>query len=166
MRESIRSTQLLASITLLVFVLLSTVELPFLHWLNVKPLLAYIPLFYWSMARPRSLHPLFVFLTGVIIDVLLKQPFGLSALMFLVLHYIAKALRQRIERLSMLLMWTHFILWLLVTCVAMWLLGSLISGFLLPLQSLWIQWLITIPLYPLLHLFFDRLLALGQRKSL
>jgi hypothetical protein len=69
----------------------------------------YILVYYWVLRQPRSLGYGFVFLSGVINDVVFELPLGTSALSLLTVAGVAAYVRVVTVRISLLTDWVSFI---------------------------------------------------------
>ena len=71
--------------------------------------LHYILIYYWVLKRPQALGYGFIFLSGIITDVILGLPIGVNALTLLVIATIAAYVRVVTVRISLLYDWMTFI---------------------------------------------------------
>ena len=74
----------------------------------------YILVYYWVLRQPRSLGYGFIFLSGVINDVVFGLPLGISALSLLTVAGVAAYVRVVTVRISLLTDWVSFIPALLI----------------------------------------------------
>ena len=74
----------------------------------------YIIIYYWVLKRPQTLGYGFIFLSGIITDVVFGLPIGASALTLLVLAGIAVYIRTVTVRVSLFSDWIAFIPVLLI----------------------------------------------------
>lgn len=146
--------------------LLHLSRLPVVEWLAATPALHLIALYYWTMARPNRLPLWLLFTLGLVVDSLSHTALGIHAVLFLAGFGLARVVRARLEVLSLLPMWGIFSLWLMLMLLAEWVLAGWQWQALPPLGALPLQWLLTVIVYPPLHLLFDRILTYGQRWRL
>lgn len=146
--------------------LLHFARLPIVEWLVAAPALDLIAIYYWTLARPNRVPYWLLFILGMIADSLSTTPLGVHALLYLGGHLLARIIQRRMESPTILSMWGVFAVWLSLLLVAEWLLIGWQYETLPPVGSMPMQWMISIFLYPLLHLFFDRVLTYGQRWRL
>ena len=112
--------------------------------------------YFWSLYRPASLPAPVVVLAGVLLGLLGLSPFGLWAVLLLVLQGVVLAVRRRLAPQSFFLTWLAFC-GLAVTIAALaWLLESLLTLKMLPVQPLLIEALFSVGLYPVVAGFFIR----------
>ena len=143
--------------------LLHLARLPLIEWLIVAPAIDLIAVYYWTMVRPGRVPLWLLFLLGLTVDSISTAPLGVHAALYLTGYAMARLVHARMETMSLLPMWGVFCLWLLLLLLGEWLLAGWQLQALPPLGLLPMQWLITLFVYPLLHLLFDRILTYGQR---
>ena len=71
--------------------------------------LQYIIIYYWVLKRPQLLGYGFIFLAGIINDVVLSNPIGLSVLTYLTVASMAAYIRTVTVRVSLFTDWVAFI---------------------------------------------------------
>ena len=74
----------------------------------------YILVYYWVLRQPKSLGYGFIFLSGIISDVIFGWPFGTSPLSLLTIAGVAAYVRTVTVRISLLNDWISFIPALLI----------------------------------------------------
>ena len=74
----------------------------------------YILVYYWVLKRPRALGYGYIFLSGIITDVILGLPIGITALTLLSIVSVATYVRVVTVRPSLLSDWISFIIALLI----------------------------------------------------
>ena len=74
----------------------------------------YILIYYWVLKRPQALGYGFIFLAGIITDVILGLPIGISALTLLVVASVAAYVRAKTVKISLFYDWMSFIPALLI----------------------------------------------------
>ena len=75
----------------------------------------YILIYYWVLKRPQVLGYGFIFLSGIITDVVFGLPIGISALTLLVVASVAAYVRAKTVKISLFYDWMSFIPALLIT---------------------------------------------------
>ena len=71
--------------------------------------LHYILIYYWVLKQPQALGYGFIFLSGIITDVIIGLPIGVSALTLLVIASVATYIRVVTVRVSLFYDWMSFI---------------------------------------------------------
>ena len=74
----------------------------------------YIIIYYWVLKQPQFLGNGFIFLSGIITDVVFGLPIGISALTLLVIATVATYVRTVTVRISLLYDWLSFVPALLI----------------------------------------------------
>ena len=145
-----------ASITFLLFILYTV---PKHIWgLNyVTPLLPLIPIFYWGRLQTSGMPFWFVFLIGLLMDVVSGTPLGLSALLYLLLLTVWRSKSKDINNSGFIAIWTYFMLSLAIFFVIQLAVMSFSATLLHTAPYVFIQWLLTSSFYPLFHNLFDRI---------
>jgi rod shape-determining protein MreD len=131
------------------------------------PLLSMAPVFFWAIHHPRHMPYWFVFLLGLCMDALAGPLLGLSALVGVVFLALAKAQYKYIHKEGFTLQWAYFALLLAAAGALQWLMLALFGGVPLGAGNAFMQWLLTVACYPLLHRLCDVLYRfIGQRRNL
>ena len=74
----------------------------------------YILIYYWVLKRPQVLGYGFIFMSGIITDVVFGLPIGISALTLLVVASVAAYVRAKTVKISLFYDWMSFIPALLI----------------------------------------------------
>ena len=69
----------------------------------------YIIIYYWVLKKPQILGYGFIFLAGIITDVILGLPIGISSLSFLTVALVAAYIRIVTVKITLLVDWLTFI---------------------------------------------------------
>ena len=102
----------LLPILLLFFISLSGNSIVSLKFFSIN--VHYILVYYWVLRKPRSLGYGFIFLSGIISDVVFGFPFGVNALSLLIIAAVAAYVRVLTVRITLVNDWISFIPALLV----------------------------------------------------
>jgi rod shape-determining protein MreD len=143
--------------------LLHLSRLPVVEWLLAAPAIDLIAIYYWTLARPNRVPLWVLFLLGLVVDSFSTAMLGSHAILYLMGYGLARLIRHRMEAPTILPMWGVFAAWLGIILLAEWTLAGVQNEELPPISSLPLQWMISLFLYPIMHLLFDRLLTYGQR---
>ena len=124
----------------------------------------YILIYYWVLKHPQALGYGFIFLSGIITDVVFGLPIGVSALTLLVIATVAAYIRTVTVRVSLLSDWLSFILAILIAnfvyFVALYFSDYSIDYFYLFKNSIF-----TFVFYPILWAIFEMLLNFIKLRS-
>ena len=97
---------------ILPLILLFLISLNGISVINVKFFSAnihYILVYFWVLRQPQSLGYGFIFLSGIISDIVLGFPFGINALSLLIVAAVAAYVRVVTVRITLLTDWISFI---------------------------------------------------------
>lgn len=133
----------------MVFIGASVLVLPVPYLGGIAPMLGLVALYYWAIYRPDLLRPFFVFLLGLLNDFLHLMPIGLSALLFLALYQLVLSQRRLFIGQAFPIVWTGFVLVTLIASLTQWVVMSLEGGQWLSVQPVFLQFLLTVFLFPL-----------------
>ena len=97
----------LLPILLLFFISLSGNSVIDLRFFSVN--VHYILVYFWGLRHPRNLGYGFIFLSGIISDVVLGLPFGVNALSLLLIAAVAAYVRVVTVRITLINDWISFI---------------------------------------------------------
>lgn len=122
------------------------------------PFFGLIPIFFFSLLRPKQLPYWLLFFSGILVESLQGLPIGMYALLFILFSMLARKLSRHFYRKTVWIFWIGFVLCSLGFWMTSWLMFTALSGNSLPYSSVLIPWLVTAAFYPLLHLLLLRLL--------
>ena len=97
----------LLPVLLLFFISLSGNSIIDLKFFSVN--VHYILVYFWVLRKPRNLGYGFIFLSGIISDVVLGLPFGVNALSLLIIAAVAAYVRVVTVRVTLVNDWISFI---------------------------------------------------------
>ena len=132
----------------------SVVDLKFFS-INVH----YILIYYWVLRQPRTLSYGFIFLAGIITDVVFGLPIGASALALLVVAAVAAYVKVVTVRISLLNDWISFVPALLFANFV-YFLALYFSNYSIDYLYLFKNSVFTFIFYPVLWIIFSVLLNL------
>ena len=133
----------------LALVILGAVPLPVAGYASVVPLFSLCAVFFWAIYRPHLLPPWLVFCIGLVQDALAGTPFGLNAIMLLLVYGMVANQRRFFLGKPFTLVWWGFMLIALIAIVVAWLLASIAFGVIIRPWPATFQFLLTLALYPL-----------------
>jgi len=97
----------LLPILLLFFISLSGNSIVSLKFFSIN--VHYILVYYWVLRKPRSLGYGFIFLSGIISDVVFGFPFGVNALSLLIIAAVAAYVRVVTVRITLINDWISYV---------------------------------------------------------
>ena len=119
----------------------------------------YILIYYWVLRQPQALGYGFIFLSGIITDVVFGLPLGVSAIALLTIAAVAAYVRVVTVRISLLNDWISFIPALLVANFV-YFISLYFSDYSVDYLYLFKNSIFTFIFYPILWLIFTGLLNL------
>ena len=119
----------------------------------------YILIYYWVLRQPEALGYGFIFLSGIISDVVFGLPLGVSAIALLTIAAVAAYVRVVTVRISLLNDWISFIPALLVANFV-YFISLYFSDYSVDYLYLFKNSIFTFIFYPILWLIFTGLLNL------
>jgi rod shape-determining protein MreD len=119
----------------------------------------YILVYYWVLRRPQTLGYGFIFLSGIISDVVFGLPFGVNALSLLIVAGAAAYVRVVTVRITLINDWISFIPALLIANI-IYFLSLYFSNYSIDYLFLFKNSVFTFIFYPVLWVFFTLLLNL------
>ena len=99
---------------LLFYICISEFHTQFYYWKIFSFNLQFIIIYYWVLRNPDILGYGFVFLSGLINDVVLSLPLGTSALCYLFISLVAAYVRNATVRSSLFTDWFTFVIAILI----------------------------------------------------
>ena len=119
----------------------------------------YILIYYWVLRQPQALGYGFIFLSGIITDVVFGLPIGVSALALLAIAAVAAYVRVVTVRISLVNDWISFIPALLLANF-IYFMSLYFSNYSIDYLYLFKNSIFTFIFYPILWLLFTALLKL------
>ena len=127
----------------------STVSFKFIS-INIQ----YILVYYWSLRRPESLGYGFIFLSGLISDVVFGSPLGINALTLLIIAGVATYVRLVTVRITLINDWISFVPALLLANFA-YFISLYFSNYNIDYSILFLNSFFTFIFYPFLWAIFS-----------
>ena len=121
----------------------------------------YIMVYYWVLRRPQILGYGFIFLSGIISDVVFGLPLGINALSLLVIAAVAAYVRVVTVRITLVNDWISFIPALLIANFV-YFLSLYFSNYSIEYLLLFKNSVFTFIFYPVLWGIFSLILKLNQ----
>ena len=124
----------------------------------------YILVYYWVLKRPQSLGYGFIFLSGIITDVIFGLPIGINALTLLVITSVAAYVRLKTVKISLFYDWMSFIPALLIANF-IYFIALYFSNYSIDYLYLFKNSIFTFIFYPLLWTIFGVLINFTKSGS-
>ena len=149
----------LLPILLLFFISLSGNSIVSLKFFSIN--IHYILVYYWVLRKPRNLGYGFIFLSGIISDVVFGFPFGVNALSLLIITAVAAYVRVVTVRITLVNDWISFIPALLFANF-IYFFSLYFSNYSVDYLYLFINSIFTFIFYPILWVIFSMMLNLSR----
>ena len=140
----------------LVLVFVGMVPLGVPHFGPIAPAFALIAVYYWSIYRPEHLPAGAVFLIGLVQGALNGEPFGLTAVVLLIVYGVGVSQRRVFMGKSVLVEWWGFLLVGSGAIAVSWILACLYFEIFIDPRPAMIQALISVGAYPCVAWLFVR----------
>tara|TARA_Y100001970_G_scaffold19199_1_gene21479 strand:- start:7754 stop:8269 length:516 start_codon:yes stop_codon:yes gene_type:complete len=145
----------LAPLILLIYISISEFHTQFYYWGIFSFNFQFIIIYYWILRDPSIIGYGFVFLCGIINDVVLSLPLGASSLSYLFVSLVAAYVRNATVRSTLLSDWFTFIIAIIVGNFIMYSLLKNFSEIKIEYASIFYDSLFTFILYPVFWLIFE-----------
>ena len=132
---------------------------------EAMPALPMIAIYYWSVYRPDLLVPSVAFATGLVNDIVLGAPIGISSLAFLVIQGMTASQTRFFNGKSFLVIWSGFALLAASALFVEFALSSIVFGRTPMASALLIEYALTVCLYPVVSWVFSRLQLFWLRNE-
>ena len=143
---------------ILLFVLVFTgFDLSIFYNLNISFNFVHILIFFWVLKKPEILGFGLIFLSGIINDVNLNFPIGISSINYLILCVLAAFLRNRTLTPNLLYDWLFFFLSVLIVNSANYSMLTLIFSSDISYPTLMLNTVSTSLIYPIFAKIFNRI---------
>lgn len=141
----------LPSLLALFCVLCGFLNAGFLPLPEFAPLTTLIFLFYWACYWPRLMHPIFVFVIGLLEDCMSGGVIGIRSLLYLIIYSLVLSQRRLILKEPFPVVWIVFAVSSAFYVAASQLFFRLFEETFYFSSAPLLQWMITVAAYPLIH---------------
>ncbi len=128
-------------------VLIGNFPVSFFGGLLPSPLFAFMPLYFWAMVRPDLMTPFWVFVLGVLEDLLSGGPPGVWAASFLAAYFLIDRQRDMLAGLSGITAIIGFAVSALAACASAYVIVSVYDWQILPLAPVMAELAMTVIAY-------------------
>ena len=145
----------LAPLVLLIYVCISEFHTQFYYWKIFSFNLQFIIIYYWVLRDPSILGYGFVFLCGILNDIVLNLNLGTSALSYLFVALVAAYVRNATVRSTLITDWFTFVVAVLVGNFILYFLLKNFTNLRVDYASMFFNSLFTFILYPFFWGLFE-----------
>ena len=146
----------LPGFSLFIFIFISMLPLG-LNPFKISLSIAIIPIFYWSIYRPDLFPIFFVFVAGILYDLISGGPLGQWALIFLILRVVMETQRKVLIGKKFNVEWLAFVLVVPIVFFIICIIGIIIYGNIINFFDLFFQIIFTMTIYPLIILIMHKI---------
>ena len=139
-----------------VLAILSVVTIGIPGYTAIVPAYTAMATFYWAVYRPDLQPASALFLIGVLQDILVGTPIGLTAITLLLIHALALSQRRTLVAKPFVLTWFGFVIILVPASLLGWLVMSVLAFRLIGPEPAVFQYLVTAMGFPLVAWLFVR----------
>ncbi len=132
--------------------ILNTVALSFPVTGDIKPPLLLMVIYYWAIYRPTLLTPWLVFLMGVMMDFIGNWPVGLTALIYVTVHWLIADQRRFLMSQSFVMIWAGYAFVSILAALVQWFVYGLIQWTWVPFSPIWYSIFLGCALFPILSI--------------
>lgn len=119
---------------------------------DVRPAFMLMALYYWTILRPHAFPMGVVFAVGLVLDLLLDWPFGMSAFSLVLAQWMTRGQRKFLVHQPFLVIWVGFCLLALLIGVLQWGFFSLFAFEWMPVKEPLLSAALSAVLFPLVSL--------------
>ncbi|PPR77338.1 MAG: hypothetical protein CFH01_01593 [Alphaproteobacteria bacterium MarineAlpha2_Bin1] len=141
--------------SLFIFIFFSMMPLG-LSPFKISSSIAIIPIFYWSIYRPDLFPIYFVFIAGLLYDLIIGGPLGQWALIFTLLRVVMETQRKVLIGKKFNVEWLAFIIVVPIVFFIIFFIGLFIYERIINFSDLLFQIIFTISLYPIIVLVMHK----------
>jgi len=143
------------SFLIIIFILLELAPVKSSLFGQFFPSIDLMLVYFWSIYRPEITKNWFLFLAGLLKDVISGTVIGINALLYLSMKGISLTRRESYSDQPFFVLWRGFIIIFFVVSAIKWAVFSSLAGHSLFTLNVFIQFLITVILYPIFHALFS-----------
>ncbi len=140
----------------LVLVLFNVLPLHIPDLSRVMPLLPLMAIYHWAVHRPNLMPAYAVFAIGLLQDTLTGAPLGVNVLSYLIVYGVVVSQRRFLVGKSFAIIWLGFAMVAASAAMVGWLLVSSFYGTVVESSALFLQYLLSLGIFPMLAWLFMR----------
>ena len=123
---------------------------------QIKPYFLLMVVYYWAIYRPTMIPSYFLLIVGLLFDLLSGQSFiGITSLIFLIVQWVISDQRLFLMAQPFVVIWLIFSVTCLGGVVLQWFIFSVLSFQLVSVVPIFLQFLITVLLFPIFSFIFN-----------
>jgi rod shape-determining protein MreD len=142
------SRRVVPAFTAILLILLAQLPLSIPFFQDVAPALPLMAVYYWVVFRPDLMPRLLVFAVGLFQDALIGAPFGLTALIYLLVHAFVLNQRRFLVGKPFWIFWSGFAIVTPVAALLTWTLASVLRAAAMPTDVALVGMVLTVVCFP------------------
>jgi rod shape-determining protein MreD len=150
------AARLLPVATTVVAALVSILPLRIPGYAALTPAFTLMAAYHWTIYRPDLLPPLALFSVGMVEDLLVGAPVGVTPLLLLLTYFAVLSYRRYFVDRTFPFVWTGFTLLAGIAMLGLWALHCLLDGVLLDFRTTLFRAVLTIAIFPLASFLLGR----------
>jgi rod shape-determining protein MreD len=150
------AARLLPVATTVVAALVSILPLRIPGYAALTPAFTLMAAYHWTIYRPDLLPPLALFTVGMVEDLLVGAPVGVTPLLLLLTYVAVLSYRRYFVDRTFPFVWTGFTLLAIIAMLGLWALHCLLDGVLLDFRTTLFRAVLTIAIFPLASFLLGR----------
>ncbi len=150
------AARLLSVSTTLLAALVSILPLRIPGYAALTPAFTLMAAYHWTIYRPDLLPPLSLFAIGLVEDLAVGAPVGVSALLLLLAYTAVLGYRRHFVDRTFPFVWAGFTLLAVTAMLGLWALHCLLDATLLDLRTTLFRIVLTIAIFPLASFLLGR----------
>tara|TARA_A100001037_G_scaffold204443_1_gene182903 strand:+ start:1501 stop:2025 length:525 start_codon:yes stop_codon:yes gene_type:complete len=144
------SRRVVPTLTVILLIFLAQLPVPLPFFPDVAPALPLMAIYYWVVFRPDLMPRMLVFALGLIQDALIGAPFGLTALIFLLVYAFVMSQRRFVVGKPFWIFWAGFAIVTPVAAIVTWILVSVLRGSVMPTDAVLMGMMLTVVTFPVI----------------
>ena len=165
MNSIAKTTLIIPKILAVVAVFLICIQSTIHGFDNYFPAIDLMVIYYWCIYRPKLLGNGYVFLLGILKDLLMGVAIGINALTNLIIRMMIVRKEGNFEP-TFYFIWIGFSIILMISLTIKWLLFSFVAGQWLGFDMAVKQFTVSVLVYPFVHNFFNKIYSVLPRNFL
>jgi rod shape-determining protein MreD len=145
---------LLPKLLALLFIFLSYTPSRLYGLDNFFPAVDLMMIYYWSLYKPQVMPNWFIFSIGLMKDILSGSPLGVNALSYILLRGLAMYKEKYLKK-TFTGLWQGFAVFAAIVMIFKWLVFSFVFEEIMAINTVLMQFLLSVLIYPLFHSLFN-----------
>ena len=164
--HGVRWMELVPSLTLILFLIITQIPLGVLKHIHLAPSFMVMSVYFWSVYQPQNLKLWFLFLLGMLADLITAEPLlGISSFLFVGIHAVLMAQNHFFRAQNFVLLWIGFVVLISFTALLHAILAFIFLPTVLDFSVFVLTILMNAALYPLVALLLNSFQRMGNLRA-